>query len=605
MYPAAWFTLGVTTSIVTSFTQSLGLTLQRKSHLDQGEPSFNVGSQPTVPYYRRPLWLSGFCLFLASSFGGSLVTISLLPVTILAPLGAVTLVSNALFAKWLLNDRFNRTAVGATCLVVVGGVLIAAFGALPLPTHSLQDLLKLYQRTAFIVYFVLTEVLVLVLLGLAFLLRETGPFGPNGQAMAHQQGRRRVISWRSPALASWEALLDEEARLPTPVMMHPHQPSAANRRPDVDFVGEREDATLLAEENGGKLVSKFPTASPPQSETNAWQDSPNPREVSPRALESLTELLPPSTTDSPELYSTNREPYTFKQRHRPISPLARCLMGCGVPYGWGILSPRVTYYLLRNRTMLQGLFYGVMSGMLCSQSLLFAKSGIELLLVSFDTGVNQFTNPLAWFILVGLAVTSLSQLAFLNRSLELCSTLLIAPLTFCSYNIATLLNGIVYYDQLDQMHAYQLALVIVGTIVLSVGVFVLSWALSHRIEPPSTVDAPVIPEELLSPITHQSLADSMDIHNLETQEELAWLPAFTLSSTLSAKLQPLTKTYYGALSALGRMWPGRSSVRGLGIRSGSYTSPRITTDGESTEPLLGDYDDDNQLDTSELDAINS
>ncbi|KAJ1959872.1 hypothetical protein IWQ62_004442, partial [Dispira parvispora] len=144
MYPAAWFTLGVTTSIVTSFTQSLGLTLQRKSHLDQGEPStLIVGNQPTVPYYRRPLWLLGFCLFLASSFGGSLVTISLLPVTILAPLGAVTLVSNALFAKWLLDDRFNRTAAGATCLVVVGGVLIAAFGALSLPTHSLQDLLKL------------------------------------------------------------------------------------------------------------------------------------------------------------------------------------------------------------------------------------------------------------------------------------------------------------------------------------------------------------------------------------------------------------------------------------------------------------------------------
>ncbi|KAJ1968073.1 hypothetical protein IWQ62_001471 [Dispira parvispora] len=255
--------------------------------------------------------------------------------------------------------------------------------------------------------------------------------------------------------------------------------------------------------------------------------------------------------------------------------------------------------------MLQGLFYGVMSGMLCSQSLLFAKSGIELLLVSFDTGVNQFTNPLAWFILVGLIVTSLSQLAFLNRSLELCSTLLIAPLTFCSYNVVTLPNGIVYYDQLDQMHAYQLALVIVGTIILSVGVFVLSWALSYRAEPPSTGDASATPGELLSPATHRSQTDSIDIHDLETQEELAWLPAFTLSSTLSAKLTPLAKAYYRMLRALGRLWPRRSSVRGLGVRSESYACPGGATDRDITEPLPEEYSDDNPPDTSEFDAIHS
>ncbi|KAJ1968072.1 hypothetical protein IWQ62_001470 [Dispira parvispora] len=230
------------------------------------------------------------------------LTISLLPVTVLAPLGAVNLVSNALVAKWLLDDRLNRTAAGATCLVVVGGVLIAAFGALSLPTHSLQDLLKLYQRTAFIVYFVLTEVLVLVLLGCVFLLRETGPFGPNGQAMAHQQGRRRAMSWRSPVLPSWEALLDEEARLPTPVMMHSHHP-------DRDSVEEREDATLLAEENGGKHITQFPALASSEGGTNTWQSSPHPREVSPRALDSLTHLPPsPPIMDSPELFSTDGEP---------------------------------------------------------------------------------------------------------------------------------------------------------------------------------------------------------------------------------------------------------------------------------------------------------
>ncbi|RKP36927.1 magnesium transporter, partial [Dimargaris cristalligena] len=262
-----------------------------------------------LPYYRRPLWLAGFALFLASSFGGSTVTISLLPVTILAPLGAVTLVSNALFAKWLLADPFSVQAFLATILVVLGGLLIGIFGALPLPSHDLASLITLYQRPAFIAFFTVTEVLVLALLGVIYLLGV--------------QERRA-------------------ARYP------PH------------------------------------------------------------------------------------------------------------------------------RTMIRGLLYGIVSGMLCSQSLLFAKSGIELLIVTLQQGNNQFTNPLAGFILLALVVTSLSQLYFLNRSLELCSTLVIAPLTFCSYNLSTLLNGLIYYDQFQALAPYQLALVLVGAVILSIGVCILS-----------------------------------------------------------------------------------------------------------------------------------
>jgi len=40
-----------------------------------------------------------------------------------------------------------------TLLIAGGAVLIAIFGIVPVPTHSLEDLLKLFQREAFIVYF--------------------------------------------------------------------------------------------------------------------------------------------------------------------------------------------------------------------------------------------------------------------------------------------------------------------------------------------------------------------------------------------------------------------------------------------------------------------
>ncbi|RKP35993.1 magnesium transporter, partial [Dimargaris cristalligena] len=297
LVPSRTILIGIAVSVVTSFLQSLGLTLQRKSHLLEGART----TPHPRPSYRRPLWLTGFALFVASSFCGTTLTISLLPVIVLAPLGSVTLISNAIFAKAILGDRFSPQAIVATCLVVAGGLLVGAFGTIPLPTHSLEDLLNLYRRPAFITYFSLLEL---------------GFFVPQGTSCT-QCGSRLAL---------------------------PH-----------------------------------------------------------------LELL------------------------------------CG-------------------------LLYGILSGMISSQSLLFTKSGIELLLITLLEGDNQFGNPVTWLIVGALVFTALLQLYYLNRGLELCDTLILAPLAFCSYNVSTLFNGLVYYNQFRALQHFQLLLVLVGVLVLSAGV---------------------------------------------------------------------------------------------------------------------------------------
>ena len=40
-----------------------------------------------------------------------------------------------------------------TILIAGGAVLIAIFGIVPEPTHSLEDLLVLFSRPAFVIYF--------------------------------------------------------------------------------------------------------------------------------------------------------------------------------------------------------------------------------------------------------------------------------------------------------------------------------------------------------------------------------------------------------------------------------------------------------------------
>ena len=85
-----------------------------------------------------------------------------MPVVILAPLGAVSLLWNAFFARLLLGDVFSPWMILGTLLIAGGAVLIAVFGIVPEPTHSLEDLLRLFNRPAFVAYFSLLGFVVFV-----------------------------------------------------------------------------------------------------------------------------------------------------------------------------------------------------------------------------------------------------------------------------------------------------------------------------------------------------------------------------------------------------------------------------------------------------------
>jgi hypothetical protein len=99
------FLVGISIAVGTSFIQSLGLTIQRKSHV------INEAIHPKElrrQACQRPLWHLGFHTYILSNLTGTIFSIGYLPVIILAPLGAVTLVFNALFARLLLGDVFSR-----------------------------------------------------------------------------------------------------------------------------------------------------------------------------------------------------------------------------------------------------------------------------------------------------------------------------------------------------------------------------------------------------------------------------------------------------------------------------------------------------------------
>ena len=124
--------------------------------------------------------------------------------------------------------------------------------------------------------------------------------------------------------------------------------------------------------------------------------------------------------------------------------------------------------------------------------LIFAKSGVELLLISIH-GNNQFWKWQPWMLVFGLVVFALLQLWYLNRALKLANPTFVCPcehplspfsrhpitkprvlVAFCFYNLSSIVNSLVYFDQISLLPTSHLLLVTVGIFILLGGV----WAVS-------------------------------------------------------------------------------------------------------------------------------
>lgn len=149
--------LGIVVGLLSTGVQSLGLTLQRKSHIleDEKDPV-----EYRRPPHRRRRWQIGMAMFIVANLLGSTVQISTLPLPVLSTLQASGLVFNSICATLILGEPFTRWSLWGTLLVCSGAVLIAVFGAIPAPAHNLQELLELMGRRPFVIWMSLQAVLV-------------------------------------------------------------------------------------------------------------------------------------------------------------------------------------------------------------------------------------------------------------------------------------------------------------------------------------------------------------------------------------------------------------------------------------------------------------
>lgn len=385
--------LGIFIGLLASFVQSLGLAVQRRSHVHNSQ----LPEQDQKVEHRRPLWLIGFAIFLTSNVFGSFIQIASLPVVILAPLGAVSLLWNALFARLLLRPRMLL----GTALIAGGAALIAIYGIVPETTRSLDELMALFARPAFIIWFCAEGFILLVCLVVTHGIEYSYKRQLEAAAYSLLQANRD-----SPLSSSCTSAHDSPLNSPTPL------PPICAQQPSIPSTG------LTEEQVNGSFASE------------------------------VTPLLDPK--------------YGRLSSTKSALPNSK-------------FSSLVHVQLPGRTPLLLALAYAAASGTLSGLCLIFAKSGVELLVLTFG-GVNQFFRWEAWILVGGLVIFALGQLWYLNRGLRLADPAFVCPSAFCFYNFSSIINGLVYFDQLGQLPGWRLILVIVGMFVLLAGV----WAVSAQ-----------------------------------------------------------------------------------------------------------------------------
>ncbi|KAI8598727.1 hypothetical protein EDD21DRAFT_308994, partial [Dissophora ornata] len=117
-------------------------------------------------------------------------------------------------------------------------------------------------------------------------------------------------------------------------------------------------------------------------------------------------------------------------------------------------------------------------GLLASQTLLLAKSGIKLVTSTF-AGHNQFYDMLSSFILFILVFTAILQASIhivycMNTALKLYDSVLVVPMFYGYYTAFGLINSTIYLNQIHSYQPWVLILILLGIGLLIFGVRMLS-----------------------------------------------------------------------------------------------------------------------------------
>jgi len=148
--------VGAIISVCGNLLISVSLNLQKYAHMRIQAQGDSKGS-----YMKNKLWWLGLSLTVIGEIG-NFVAYMFAPAALVAPLGTVTVISNAIIAPCVLKEKFRYRDVAGVLLALIGATLIIIFSPDSEKDMTSTELAEALIQPAFLIY-----ASIIILLGIA------------------------------------------------------------------------------------------------------------------------------------------------------------------------------------------------------------------------------------------------------------------------------------------------------------------------------------------------------------------------------------------------------------------------------------------------------
>ena len=158
--------VGCCIALFAAVSSNIGLNLQRLSHLENqfydpfAKRKREKPLSEQVGVCARPRWVLGISLMILASLA-DFVALSFAAQSLVASLGSLSLVANALIAPLIVREKITSREWKAIGLICVGDACCILFGQHKSEVYTLDALMDLYGEAPFIVYAVIVTIAVI------------------------------------------------------------------------------------------------------------------------------------------------------------------------------------------------------------------------------------------------------------------------------------------------------------------------------------------------------------------------------------------------------------------------------------------------------------
>ncbi|KAJ1823174.1 hypothetical protein LPJ56_000168 [Coemansia sp. RSA 2599] len=449
--------------------------------------------------FSSPAWAVGLVIFILGNVV-NFVALQFAPQSLVAPLGAVSLVTNVIVAPLLNKEKISMFDVGGIVLIIAGCVVVVVFSGIVQQNYRLCVLIQLLKSKPTVVYLCLIFGAILAIYvflwsverGVARYLQGNHQLDDAGSDMhaensdldhldschlmtdeQQQQQRQQHNKWPLVArqLESHQDPVDKEDSTVVGQQTRSMQDTGLNKHMDLDAnnstAKQRSIDKLFTElgatmdhcnaSDSARAAGPFILTSPKLNDNNNNNE--------------MLCIQSPQPIDQHTIPTGNSNSITGG---RP-SMLGR-LSDLVFRHPLMILDPYIRPIRPTSRYVKYGLplAYASLGSFMATLTTLFAKSLVNLLSVSLFDHDNQFNHFISWAILLVTAFTAASQVYWINQGLLRYDALLQVPVFYVVWTVFDIIGGGVYFNEFRYFTTVKYVLFALGVAVIFSGVGLLS-----------------------------------------------------------------------------------------------------------------------------------